>query len=344
MAVGNSIPEQGWQSAICISKQETITTYVTSGTFIEFNSEALKEEQEEILLNSINTTRDHMKRLKGNGSVSGPIEMDLNANNDGCINLIKQAMGGTVTTAVNSTAVSFVHTINTGDMENNAGTNTSNDMKGLSVGVRKGQTNVWNVATCRVGTLSLAGEVGSPAVMTAELIGMSNTTGTTIGAAAVSFNNDLPVNFTGVTIETGDSITNVSEEYFTAFEFSINNNLDDGQRSLGGRYLSIAPPPGRREVKCTLTQRFDTMTSFNRFIQNTATAVKITLDSGFTMASSSVTSQVVIRIPQAYWNSNQPEVGDVGTLTHEVEISGIYDSSATYSVQIDVRNGTSSYY
>ena len=86
------------------------------------------------------------------------------------------------------------------------------------------------------------------------------------------------------------------------------------------------------------------MTSFNRFIQNTATAVKITLDSGFTMASSSVTSQVVIRIPQAYWNSNQPEVGDVGTLTHEVEISGIYDSSATYSVQIDVRNGTSSYY
>lgn len=344
MTVGNNLAYQGWQSAIVIGKQETSTTFVTAGAFIEFNSESIKSEREEIKLPSINTTRDFHKRLIGNEAIAGSIEADLNANNDGIINIIKQAMGGSVTTIAHvSSAAAFTHTLITGDMENNSSSGTEH-MQSLSIGVRKGSANTFQIAGCRVNTLNIKAEVGSQAVMTAEIIGQSVTNHTSIGAAAISFNNDLPVNFTGVTINTGATTASLTEEFFTAFELEIGNNLDGDQRALGSRNI-IAPGafPGKRDITLKLTQRFDTLTAHDRFLENSLTSVSITLDNGQTMTGASVTNSIVISLPQCFWNSNTPEVGDNGVLVHEIEVSSIFDSTAAYSVQMTVNNGTATY-
>ena len=344
MAVGNNIPHQGWQSALVIAKQATSTTFVTAGSFIEFNSESLKPEREELKLASINTTRDYHKRLIGNESIAGAIEMDLNGNNDGCINLIKQAMGGTLSSSAHvSSAAAYTHTIRVGDMESNAASAGASRMQSLSIGVRKGATNTWQVAGCRINTLGIKAEIGSPVILNADIIGQSVTNHTSIGAAAVSFNNDLPLLFNNVTVEVGDSITNAStEEFFTAFEIELGNNLDGDQRALGSRNI-VNSYPGKRDLTVKLTQRFDTLTAHNRFLQNTLTAIKITLDSGVTLAGASVTNSLIINIPQAYWNSNTPETGDVGVMVHEIEAGAIYDSTAAYAIEMTLVNGTASY-
>ena len=215
-------------------------------------------------------------------------------------------------------------------------------MRALSVAVRKGSTDTWENSFCRVNNLTISGEVGGHCVVSAELIGISTTAHTSIGAVAVSYSTVNPVVFDGITIQTGDSISNISAEYFQSFELSIANNLDDNARNLGSRNRQHIPV-GMREVTLTLNQRYDTLTSYNRFIQNTLTAIQIKLDSGKTITSGETTYSMYIDIPEAYYNSSQPEVGGADVLTYETNIASMYSSEKSYVVQFRVTNGTSTY-
>ena len=342
MAVGNEVPYSGWQSVIGIAPQLTSTTFVTSTCFLEFNSESVKREVEELKLPHIRNSRDFHKRVRTNDSVGGSMEFDLDCGSDAVMYILKAAMGGTASVATISAAVSFTHTFSPGDMETNGASAGSALMRGISVAVRKGSTDTWDSSFCRVNNLTISGEVGSPVVVTAEIVGMSSTVSATMGASAVSYSAVNPVTFAGVGIQTGDSITNVSAEYFTSFELSINNNLDSDARSLGSRNRTQIPV-GMREVTLTLGQRYDTLTSFNRFIQNTATAVQIFLDSAQTITSGATTYSMYIDIPETYFNSNQPEVGGAEVITYEANISAIYSSEKSYVTQFRVTNGTSTY-
>jgi len=340
MAVGNAVPKMGYQSAVGIAEETTLGTFVTATAFIEFNSESLKQEREELKVPAVNTTRDYKKRMIMNETVSGSLEAPVNVAEDAFALIVKQAMGGTV--SANTLAAGAVeHTFNTGDMESNAGTNTSSDVKGLSISVRRGDTNVWNHAGCRVNNLTLSGEIGSPVGFTCEIIGSGCSISSSI--PTVSFSDVLPINFVDIAFETGDSITNVSAEYVTNFELSLNNNIDGDQRSLGSRNISVLPPV-MRDVALTVGMRFDTTTAYDRFIDNTMTAIRITADTGVTITAGGTTYAMIIRIPAAYLNSNQPEVGGAETLTQELSYTGMYNTEAAYSIQMMIRNATANYF
>lgn len=342
MAVGNAVPKLGWQSALGIAEETTWGTFVTSTAHIEFNSESFKHSREEVRLESINTTRDYKKRVIGNETVEGSFEADLDLGSDALMYVIKQAMGGTVGNSTIS-ADEFVHTFNVGDMESNKGTSTASDVKGLSFAVRKGDTDVWNAAGCRINTLTIKGEVGSPVMISAEIIGQLMSISSTI--ATVSLSDVTPAIFAGVVISTGATISAVSTEYFTSFEFVLTNNLDGDQRSLGSRNITVLPPL-RRDVKLTLAQRFDTITAYNRFIQNTMTSIQILCNTTETIGATAgnTTYSMTIKIPAGYFNSNMPEVGGVDTLTHELDVSAMYQADPGYVTQILVRNGTANYW
>jgi hypothetical protein len=338
MGVGNGVPFMGYESALGIGEETTFGTFVSSTAFIEFNTESLKQEREELKRESINGTRDFRKRLIGNETVSGSLEADLNIASDGLVYIIKQALGGTVSSATQTG--SFLHTLYAGNMESNAATTTSYK-KGLSIAVRRGSTNVFNYSGMRVNTLTIKGEVGSPVIMTAEFIGKTMTVGTAL--PTVSLSDVLPVNFVGVTIQTGASVGAVSTEYFNSFEFSLANNIE-GLRVLGDRTI-VQAPPARRDAKLKLSQRFDTTTAYNRFLQNTATAITIFCDSLQTCgaAAGSTTYSMKITLPVCYFNSNQPNVGAANALVHELDVSAMYDASMGSSVQFQITNATASY-
>lgn len=341
MAVGNSIPFMGYNSALGIGKQLTATTFVTSTTFLEFNSESFKTTTEEVKLESINTNRDYTKRILGNTSVEGSVDFDLDIESDACINIIKNALGGTVTSVALSAAVSFTHTLRVGDMENNA-TTTAADSRGLSVAVRKGSTHTWDFALMKVNSLAIKGEIGSPIVATAEMIGQSATLSNTIGAAAISYTTFNPCTFNGVTIGLGASIGNLTTQYFTGFEFTINNNLDGDVRSLGSRNVTQIPAV-KRDVTLTLSQRFDTSSAYDWALANTQTAIQITLSNEQTITTSITVGSLIINLAKCFLNTPaMPEVGDSGVLSFDIEVSSIND--ATYdSVQMTLLNGTADY-
>ena len=338
MAVGSGLAQLGYQSALAIAKETAFGTFVTATSFIEFNSESFKFSREEIKLEAINSTRDFKKRLIGKETVEGALEGPLNVASDGIVNIIKQAMGGSVaSTALSTTA--FKHVLSVGNMEDNASTGTD-DMKSLSVVVRKGDTNTWDAAGMRVNTLTIKGEVGGVVTFNAEMVGQSMSITST--CPAITLSDVLPVNFTGISIKTGISLTtSLTAECFTGFEFTINNNLDADQRCLGTRNIAILPPI-RREVMIKLSQRFDTLTSYSRALENTVTAIQIILDTDTAIADAT-TYSMAIDLPSVYFNSNMPEVGDIGVLNVELEGTCMYNSATSNVLEMSIYNATTDY-
>ena len=279
MGIGDT-RKYGYKSFVGVAEEKiTYGTKTTATAFVEFNSESFKRNIEEKKIEALNTSRDFTKRILLNETVEGSLEFNLNVGSDGVVQILKQAMGGTVASAAVTQGAStitgaYIHTLYAGDMESNKATTTANDTKSLTFTVRKGGTHLWDFIGNRVNTLTIKGEVGSPVVVTAELQG--KTASISSDSLTPVFSDVLPVNFTGITVKTGDSITNVSAETFIGFELTNNYNLvnDNNARALGSRTVSILPAT-RREVTLKLTQRFDTTTAYDRFLESTATAIQI---------------------------------------------------------------------
>lgn len=342
MSVGNGVPYMGYDSIMGIAQETTFGTYVTATAFIEFNTEGVKTEIEELVRESINGTRFFKKRLKGNQTTSGNVEMDFNPASDATCYLLKQAMGGTVSSSTIASGV-YTHTFLVGNMESNDSTGGAADVKSLSLSIRRGTTDTFNYYGGRVNTLTLKGDVNSPVIMTVDMAFKGASTSSTIPSA--SFSDVLPVNFTGVTIKTADNLGSVAAEYFKSFELSINNNIYTDVRVLGSREPAQLPP-GKQSIKLKLAQQYDTITSYNRFIQNTSTVIQITMDSGITIGGTggtATTYSCVINLANCYVNSTNPQVGDNGVLMYELDVTGMYGSTMGSTMQVYVNNATISY-
>lgn len=343
MAIGDSA-RYGYNSCLGISEETTFGTKNDSYSYLEFLNESMKRNREEVKLDSINKGRDFEKRLSLNESVDGSVESNFNPAADATVFLVKQAFGGTVSSAnvATSTIDNYLHTINLGDMESNAGTSTASDVKSLSFQVDKGGI-VWDYVGCRVNTLTIKAEAGGPVMISADLVG--KTASITSSTPTAVFVDTLPLDFTGVTFETGDSLTNVSAESVQSFEVTLNNNMNTDQRSLGDRTIDLLPPI-QREITVKVSQRFDTTTAHNRYLDNTITAIKITLSSSQTITSStgSAVYEAILNLPRCYLNSNQPEVGGKDVLTHELDFAALKNNTTTaFALQMTVQNGTASY-
>jgi hypothetical protein len=339
MSVGNGTPFLGYDSFLGIAEESTYSSVQTSTTFIEFTSEGFKKEREEQRREEINTTRDFIRRMTGNETVSGSLEAPLNIAADGFVFIMKQAMGGTCASATLGAAGAYSHTLYVGDMENNKGSGSADDVKSLTMTIRRGDTEIWQYKGMRVNTMTIKGEVGSPITASFELMGRYGTT--CADSLTASFTNINPLNFTGVTFGTGATISAITTEYITGFEFTLANNLAE-LRNLGSANI-YALPPGRRDVKLKLTQQFDTLTAYNRFIQNTKTAIQILMDTGVTMSAAGSTYSMAINVPCAFFNNVTPQVGSIEALSQEIDVSAIKDTTTSYVCQLTINNATEHY-
>lgn len=347
MAVGNAVPKLGHNSCIGIMEETTFNTFVTAtANFLEFNSESFGQEREAVKLESVNCSRSMTKRFVGNESISGSLEFDLDPAATAIAFIFKQAFGGTVTSTPNTTASAdeYTHTFALGNMENSKATSTASDLKALSISVMRGGTDtVFCYSGCRVNNLVVKGEIGAPVVCSAEFLGAGASLTSTFPAA--SYSDVIPLYFKDVTFETGVTITAAStEEFITSFELSINNNIDGDQRALGSRNV-VQLPPGKREVMLKLSMRFDTTSAYDRFIQNSLTAIQITLSSEQTVGAGTANSvySMYINLPACYYNSTQPQVGGNEVLTLEAELDCMYKADPGYEVQFVLYNGTANY-
>ena len=353
MPTGAGVGRVGVSALLGIAQETTLGTFVTATTYLPFVSESLNYTREKILVDELTGTRNSQRQFQGVAKVEGSVELYFNPQSDFCVFLLKHAMGGTVasTTTPTTTSTGRIHTLNEGDMDNNDSSVSASDTPSLSLWVRRGQTNTgaWGFFGCRVNQLTLSGEIGQPVKMTAEIVGISASL-TSYAPPSVGFPSNTPVIFNGVSIREAGTIgsaPSATADIFQSFEFTINNNLqsDDSSYALG-THTMMTLPPARRDVTLKLSQRFDTQTAWQKFVDNTVSAIDILLDTPNTMTADAgaTTYSARVRLQTCVWESAQPNVGDPGIITHEINAKAYQaDTSTNYAVQMVVTNITNGY-
>lgn len=346
MAIGDGY-SLNWKSALGVGKETTWGTFATATAFMEFNSESMDRKLEEKILQAVNSQRESFKRILTTETVDGTIEADLNPGADALVNLLKQAMGGTVaTTAI--TVGAYSHVLNIGDMESNKSTSTATgDMKGVSLQIRKGDY-VYNYLGCRVDSFTIKAEQGAPVMVTFNVVGKTATL-TSALSTTVTYTDVHPCIFHGVTVVRAASIgaitTTATQETYQSFELTVQNNIMKDIRQLGSRTVSHLPQGGLN-VSLKFAQRVDTTTAYNVWTSETSTAFGIYLDTNYSIGVANCsTYSMFIGIPNAKLNYSIPKVGGRdGILTHELNYTCLRENTSTsYAVQLKVNNATANY-
>jgi len=349
MAAGDG-SRQGYDAILSVGEETALGTFVTGTNSMPFYSESFKDMVEKTRIESINSGRNTQQVFQGKQHVEGSFEVDFSVQEDFIVKVFKQAFGGTVSTIKpTSTSTEYAHTFNEGNMVNNDSSVSAADIHGLSFGVQRGETSTggWGFRGCRVNQFVLRAEVGQPVKATVDIIGIAGSL-TTVAITA-SATGALPMIFDGVTIAeaaTAASLTSATADTYIGFEWTLANNLlaDDSSYQLGQRALGVLPP-GMRTVSINLTQRFDTTTAYTTFKDDTTNAVQLRFSTGNTITSvtGSTTYSLQINMPKVHFMESQPEVGDVGILTHEREGICIADSLTGFAVQAIINNDVTGY-
>ncbi|MDD5459831.1 MAG: phage tail tube protein [Phycisphaerae bacterium] len=340
MAVGSG-GEKGYKSWLGVGLETSYGTKLTATAFLEFISESLAVNKESTKLETINTSRNPIKRFQGNESVEGTIETYLNPASVAQMHLLNNCLAGTVTSSGDANT-GYSHIVYQGDREDS--------FSSLTLQKRVGNGSTFDFTGCRVNSVSIKGEVGNPISFSAEIIGQHGTISS--DTVTVSFPNVIPMLWRGVTFKTGvwDSMTSVlasgATEYIRGFELTINNNLiaDETARSMGTATVDFIKH-GMAEITFKITQRYDTTTAFVRGFTQTAYAMGLLLDSGITAGSAAggTTYSMLIELPKCYYKTQTPQVSDANIVTQEIEFDVIASSQGADAISLKYSNATASY-
>lgn len=294
-------------------------TAATNATAFEPTSWGIKQEIEPLMLDSMANNRGMVIRAQGNKTVAGTMEQWLHAE-ESAIFLI-MAMGGAVVSAAGSSG-SNTHSITAGNMDAT--------LPGISIKASKGGKGFVRYYGGRVNQLTISGNIGEPIKMSADMIFQDSTM---IGSGDISANLSLstiaPFIFTGgnfIYAASTGSLTTTNKEFTEAFELTINNNLEEA-RALGQNTV-VSLPPKRREIGLKITQRFDTLSAYNRFIAATFSAVRLQMDGASLTSDDNRLLQ--IDMPKVYVNSPDPTLDAAGDIIRqEFEMDVVIDTPLT---------------
>lgn len=281
--------------------------------------------------------RGFIKRVPLERSVSGTLETHLNAVETTL--LMGVALGGGITST--SLTGAYTHSLSVGDIVNTAPTAVSFNMK------KGGQ--VFNYLGGRVNSMKITANAGEVAKVSFDMIFKDSTIGATDVATTLSYTSVLPFTFVqGVfryQSSEANAATTTAEEPILGFELTVNNGLksDNDARALGTALLSVLPPT-KRSTEFKVTQRFDTTTTYNRFIQATIGAVELVFTGEAITAEHS--NKMTIRLPKVYNRTGDTEVtGSGDILKTEINFDAILDTttSAGRDIAVTVINNVPSY-
>jgi len=322
MSIGDSY-EIGVVSSAALFKESTFGVFPasagTGASSIEALSIGFKVEIESQKLDMISNNRGYTKRVQLNKMVEGTLEQYLHPVES--VLPVAAALGGGIVSA--SLSGGFIHSLTSGNFDTAP---TS-----LAFQVRKGSTHHFRYTGGRVNVLTISAKIGEPVSASYEFVFQDATqAGSDISGLCVS--SVLPFTYVDGTYMYASSeagLTTTAAEKITGFELEINNNLksDDDVRSLGTNVISNLPPT-RREVNFKITQRFDTLTAWNRFTQATIGSAELKFV-GASISTKQNYSCVII-MPKLYLNTPDVEITSPNDLLmSEIEFDVLVDNPCT---------------
>lgn len=341
MAVGSDA-KVGVDSYVALSKEGTFGTYASATTAVEAISCSFITEIESKKLDGIGYNRGFSHRVTLGKSVAGAIESYLHPQES--VLMIAAALGGPLVSTVGNTTTVYSHSITAGNF------NTTTAIKQLSFNVRKGDTHTWRYTGGRVNSMKLNAKVGEPIMLSAEFVFKDSTQQSDDISAILSISSVNPFTFANGVFRYATTevlaATTTSVEPIQEFELSIKNNIksDQSARSLGTITVDVLPVT-RREVELKINNRFDTTTTYNRFIQATQGSVELFLQGAAIDASNFY--EMTIRLPKVYAKTGDTEIsGAQDVLTTEISYDVILDNPSTSTgkdIGITFKNNVTAY-
>jgi len=326
MSVGDSA-KIGVRSYTAFAKESTFGTYATATTAIEALSVGFKVEKESIKLETLNRKRSFSKRVQTIQNVAGAVESYLHPQES--VLLVATAMGGGIGTASIS-AATFTHSITAGNFDTSPAS--------LSFNVRKGDTHTWEYVGGRPNVCTIAAEIGSPVTLSLEMVFKDATQLANDISAALSVSSVIPYIYhqgSYIYAATEGALTTTAAEPIQSFELVINNNIvsDAPARKLGTQIPDVLPPT-TRNIELTVTQRFDTTTNYQRFIQATQGAVRLEFVGASITAATNYKWQ--IDLPKVFMNTPDPEIGGPGEVIQSEFTFDVIDSDINTTTGKDI--------
>lgn len=337
MAVGDEA-QVAARSYTAIGKEAVFGTYNTATTAVEPISNNIMTEIESIKLPTMNVNRGEVRRVQTNKNVGGTLEAYLH--NQESILLMASAVGPNTLASSSLTGGAYTHSLSAANHET---------FGSLCFNVRKGDTITWQYSGGRVNALTIAGTVGEPVKISAEMVFQDSTQSANDLATSLSVTTLTPWVFhQGQFIygATTTSLTTTNAEPIQSFELTINNNIESGvpARELGTQIPGVLPPKNR-SVELTVTQRFDTTTAVSRFTEGTQGSIRIQFDGSSISAEHN--HKLQIDMPVVYNRTGDAELPGPGEiLVQNMEFDVLVDNPNTTTgkdIAITVINNVASY-
>jgi len=340
MAIGQNA-KTGVKSYVALFIESTYGTFpataATGASTIEPLSIGFKTEIVSQKLDSISLNRGFTKRVQLDKNVAGTLEQYLHPTESPI--LLALGLGGGLTTT--SLTGAYTHSISTGEF--------NSTINSLSFQVRKGDTHHWKYTGGRINSMKITAAVGEPVKVSYDFIFQNSTQAGSDISGNLSISSVLPFTYVDGTLRyagTEASLTSTAVEHITGFELTINNNLvsDANVRALGTNTIQTLPPT-RRDIEFKITQRFDTTTQWDRFVQNTQGAIELYFEGASITSEHKYTCQ--IRMPKVYVDTPDVEVkGASDILLSEINYAVLVDNPMTTTgrdIGITIINDVASY-
>lgn len=340
MSVGDGA-EVALRSYVALGKEAIFGTYSSATTAIEALSCTFRTDVSTEKIDSIGINRGFNKRVTLDKTVKGSIEQYLHPHES--VLLWINTLGGSVTSATLTTGA-YTHSVSAGNFD------TAPSL-GFSANVRKGSSIPFRYQGGRVNSLKLSAKTGEIVKCSYDVVFKDSTQASDDISAILSISSVLPFTYAnGVFKYQATEVladTTTAQEAIESFELSINNNLiaDGNARAFGSNILSVLPA-GRRDIKFKVTQRFDTTTTWLRFIQATQGSVQLAF-TGAAITTGAAYS-MNIRLPQVYNNTGDPELGNpkdiiMSEIEYDVVLNGTPTTTTSRDIGVTFVNNVASY-
>lgn len=176
---------------------------------------------------------------------------------------------------------------------------------------------------CEINSMALSVSPNSMVTCTFGVVGKDLTTNTTQVASSTysaDVGNTPFDSFTGSISEGGSTIATV-----TALELTLENGIEP--LFAVGSATTQRPAIGKSRVTGTLTTYFESKTLYEKFLNETASSIALTL-------TDLDGNDYLFEIGNVKYNSGQPDVSGEGAITIAMDFVGLYDSSDASNIVI----------
>jgi hypothetical protein len=304
----------GSNAQVIYGEESTYGTAASSGIFWKGATygESFGGSTEELQSEAINASRSVQDTKAGNISVGGSIPFELSTVGMGTI--LKHLMGSNATTG----AGPYTHTMKRGALPT-----------GLTI--EKGYTDItqYEMFTgCKIDSMALSLNPEGLVTGTFEFSGQDQAaSGSSFDASPTDLGHTVIAHHEATTVEEGGGAA-----VLLGFELNIANNLDKSKYQVGSQYIASLPE-GKGDCTGTVTFMFEDLTYYNKWLNETATSLDITL-------TDTASNTIRFYMPNVkYTGDGSPKIESAQGVVIALNWRAIYDATEATDVEIVLVNG-----